>query len=97
MFLLDKLRKVYKNIDTIICCSEFLKGKMDLNPIFKEKTIALHNFIENVEWQNVEKKDYVLYFSRFSQEKGIKTLIEVCKLPPVHFSQFSLVFGLFII
>lgn len=77
-----KLRKVYKNIDTIICCSEFLKGKMDLNPIFKEKTIALHNFIENVEWQNVEKKDYVLYFSRFSQEKGIKTLIEVCKLLP---------------
>lgn len=81
-----KLRKVYKNIDTIICCSEFLKGKMDSNPIFKEKTVTLHNFIENVEWQDVKKKDYVLYFGRFSQEKGIKTLIDVCKsLPHVKF------------
>ena len=38
-------RKVYKHIDSIICCSEFLKSKMDSNPIFREKTIALHNFI----------------------------------------------------
>ena len=79
-------RKVYKHIDSIICCSEFLKSKMDSNPIFREKTIALHNFIENVEWKEVEKKDYILYFGRFSQEKGIKTLIEVCKsLPNIKF------------
>ena len=75
-------RKVYKHIDSIICCSEFLKSKMDSNPIFREKTIALHNFIENIEWKDVEKKDYILYFGRFSQEKGIKTLIDVCKLLP---------------
>lgn len=81
-----KLRKVYKNIDTIICCSEFLKSKMDSNPIFREKTVALHNFIEDVRWIDVEKKDYVLYFGRFSKEKGIKTLIDVCKsLPNVNF------------
>lgn len=79
-------RKVYKHIDSIICCSEFLKSKMDSNPIFREKTIALHNFIENVEWKEVEKKDYILYFGRFSQEKGIKTLINVCKsLPEIKF------------
>lgn len=80
------LRKVYKNIDTIVCCSEFLKSKMDLNPIFREKTIALHNFIEEVEWIDFKKKDYVLYFGRFSKEKGIKTLIDVCKsLPSIKF------------
>lgn len=79
-------RKVYKHIDSIICCSEFLKSKMDLNPIFREKTITLHNFIEDVEWKEVEKKDYILYFGRFSQEKGIKTLINVCKsLPDIKF------------
>lgn len=79
-------RKVYKHIDSIICCSEFLKSKMDSNPIFREKTIALHNFIEAVKWKDVEKKDYILYFGRFSQEKGIKTLIDVCKsLPNIQF------------
>lgn len=77
---------VYKYIDKIICCSEFLKSKMDTNPVFKEKTIALHNFVDKVKPENVEKKDYVLYFGRFSEEKGIRTLIEVCKkLPNVNF------------
>ena len=73
---------VYRHIDTIICCSKFLKTKMDTNPVFRDKTIALHNFIDKVEWKETEKKDYVLYFGRFSEEKGINTLIEACKLLP---------------
>ena len=77
---------VYKNFDKIICCSEFLKKKMDTNPVFAEKTIALHNFVEKVENKDVEKKDYVLYFGRFSEEKGIGTLIQAAKeLPDVQF------------
>ena len=74
-----KLRKTYKYIDSVICCSQFMKEKMDTNPLFEGKTIALHNFIDKVEWSDSEKKDYVLYFGRFSEEKGIGTLIEVCK------------------
>ena len=70
---------VYKNFDKIICCSEFLKKKMDTNPVFAERTIALHNFVEKVENKDVEKKDYVLYFGRFSEEKGIGTLIQAAK------------------
>ena len=81
-----KLNGAYKYIDKIICCSEFLKTKMDSNPLFATKTIALHNFVDRVEWKETEKKDYVLYFGRFSEEKGIGTLIEVCKeLPDVNF------------
>lgn len=77
---------VYKNFDKIICCSEFLKKKMDTNPVFAERTIALHNFVEKVEKKDVEKKDYVLYFGRFSEEKGIGTLIQAAKeLPDVQF------------
>ena len=77
---------VYKNFDKIICCSEFLKKKMDTNPVFAERTIALHNFVEKVENRDVEKKDYVLYFGRFSEEKGIGTLIQAAKeLPDFNF------------
>ena len=77
---------VYKNFDKIICCSEFLKKKMDTNPFFAERTIALHNFVEKVENRDVEKKDYVLYFGRFSEEKGIGTLIKAAReLPDVQF------------
>jgi glycosyltransferase involved in cell wall biosynthesis len=81
-----KLNGAYKKIDKIICCSEFLKTKMDTNPVFACKTVALHNFIRRTDYPVQPKKDYVLYFGRFSQEKGIKTLIDVCRqLPHVNF------------
>lgn len=77
---------VYKNIDVMICCSEFLKTKMDCNPLFAGKTVALHNFVDKVEPGKTEKQDYVLYFGRFSREKGIDTLLKVCKaLPEIPF------------
>lgn len=69
----------YKYIDKIICCSHFMKTKLDLNPVFKDKTIVLHNFVEAPDKKIVAKKDYVLYFGRFSKEKGIQTLINAAK------------------
>jgi len=81
-----KARKVYRYVDTMICCSEFMKQKLDTNPLFATKTVALHNFIDPITPKTVQKKDYVLYFGRFSQEKGIETLLQVCKkLPQIPF------------
>lgn len=76
------MQGVYRQIDTIICCSGFMKNKLDTNPIFKNKTITLHNFIEKVQKREAVKKDYVLYFGRFSWEKGVRTLIEACSMLP---------------
>lgn len=81
-----RLRKTYRYIDTAICCSEFLKTKLDTNPELKPKTVAMHNFIDIVVDKEVQKKDYALYFGRYSEEKGIGTLLQVCKeLPEVQF------------
>ena len=81
-----KKKKVYKHIDTIICCSKFMKTKLDHNPVLADRTVALHNFVDDVEWKETEKKDYVLYFGRFSEEKGIGTLIQACKeLPEIKY------------
>ena len=81
-----KWNGVYEYIDTIICCSRFMKEKMDSNPLFAKKTTVIHNFVELTEWKGfvperggVEKKDYVLYFGRYSEEKGIETLLQVCR------------------
>ncbi|MBR3248161.1 MAG: glycosyltransferase [Clostridiales bacterium] len=86
---------VYSKIDTFICCSEFMKSRMDTNPKFAGKTIALHNFIDRLDTDGMAddsalSKDlpekYVLYFGRFSEEKGIKTLLKaVRRLPDVQF------------
>lgn len=72
--LYNKL-EIYDEIDKIVCCSEFMKNKMDTNPLFKSKTIAMHNFIDNISYEETEKEDYVLYFGRFDKEKGIETII----------------------
>lgn len=81
-----KLKGVYKQIDHIICCSRFMKTKLDSNPIFAKKTVAIHNFMDKPETGNWEKQDYVLYFGRFSREKGVQTLMDVCKsLPHISF------------
>ncbi|MBQ9531655.1 MAG: glycosyltransferase family 4 protein [Eubacterium sp.] len=66
----------YKYIDKIICCSEFLKEKMDTNPLFRDKTVAMHNFMSPIEIPECEKEDYVIYFGRLSKEKGVDILLE---------------------
>lgn len=104
-----KLRGTYRYIDKIICCSEFMKTKLDTNPVLAKKTVAVHNFIDAVAIEKYldkiargnsvnegpvasentvpsDGKEYVLYFGRYSCEKGIRTLIEAAKkLPDISF------------
>ncbi|MBE6824417.1 MAG: glycosyltransferase family 4 protein [Ruminococcaceae bacterium] len=74
-----KHSKAYSYVDTIVCCSEFLKSKLDTQDRFKKKTVALHNFVDKVDVEFVEKKDYVLQFGHLSKDKGTDTLLEVAK------------------
>ena len=79
-------RGTYIDIDTIICPSEFMKRMLDANPVLAEKTVALHNFVDKVDNKHEEKRDYVLYFGAYTEEKGVRTLLRVCKmLPEVNF------------
>ena len=73
---------VYRQIDRVICPSRFMKTKLDTNPILAEKSIAMHNFVDPVEEKETQKKDYVLYFGRYSEEKGIRTLVRAAKELP---------------
>ena len=83
-----KRRRVYERIDAIVCPSDFMKSKLDTNPLLKEKTMMLHNFVDKSQdtWDDEERKKeipslpdkYVLYFGRYSVEKGIETLLKVC-------------------
>lgn len=76
----------YRYIDRVICPSEFLKAKMDTDSVFAGRTVVMHNFVNRVDDGGGEKKDYVLYFGRYSGEKGIDTLLEACRnLPDIRF------------
>lgn len=79
-------RNTYALIDRIICCSAFMKEKLDTKLIFRDKTVALHNFVADDLPQAREKRPYVLYFGRFAAEKGMDMLLAACReLPEVQF------------
>lgn len=80
------ISKAYSYIDTIICCSHFLKSKLDTQERFRDKTVAIHNFVDAVAPRQVEKEGYVLEFGHLSKDKGTETLLEAAKhLPEVKF------------
>lgn len=81
-----KCSKAYSYIDIIICCSRFLKSKLDSQERFRSKTVALHNFVDLVSGSEVKKENYVLEFGHLCRDKGTYTLLEVAKrMPDVKF------------
>lgn len=78
---------VYKKIDTIIAPSEFLKNKLECSQDLKGRILVKHNFVESIpDYDKTSDAPYVLYFGRYSQEKGVETLVEVCdRLPEIPF------------
>lgn len=95
-------RRTYGMVDVIICPSEFMKKQLDTNPLLEEKTVMMRNFVgraADVEKPgggekrsrsgsvpSTKRDDYVLYFGRFSEEKGIATLLKACEaLPDIPF------------
>ncbi len=92
-------RGTYKQIDKIIAPSGFLKERLETNPQLSGRITVMRNFVptvDNASGENEEKgsesklldlpKHYVIFSGRFSEEKGIKTLLEVCRqLPDIDF------------
>lgn len=80
--------KAYRMIDVIICPSDFLKKQLDHCREIAGKTLVMHNFIDIPDGEGEKKDDrkYVLYFGRYSKEKGMETLLQVCQgLPEIPF------------
>ena len=77
-----KYSTTYEEIDTIICCSAFLKSKLDTQERFQGKTTVLHNFVDQIAPEQTEKENDVLEFGHLSRDKGTLTLLEAAKRMP---------------
>ena len=76
----------YRMIDTVICPSHFMEEKLSSSQDLRGKTVVMHNFVDKKGAVSSEKKDYVLYFGRYCEEKGTPLLLEVCRsLPKIPF------------
>lgn len=73
-------KRTYELVDTIIAPSEFLADKLRKYRGLSDRIIAMHNFTDiKYEGQpDQNENDYVFYFGRYSEEKGVDTLLKVC-------------------
>ncbi len=84
--ILYRSLKTYRYLDKIICPSRFIEKKLLTNSVFTGKTIVMHNFVTTTAQKKSLEGKYVLYFGRLSEEKGIGTLLKVCRrLPDIPF------------
>lgn len=82
---LYRRRHTYRWVDTIICPSNFMKGMLEHHPDLAGRCIVMHNFLEIPSEPKISSisdrirtklpERYVLYFGRFDEEKGMKTLL----------------------
>lgn len=77
-----KKNPAYSYVDAIVCCSQFLKEKLDTQPQFRGKTITLHNFKDITPLGNIKKREYILEFGKLCKDKGTETLLEAAKQMP---------------
>lgn len=87
-------RKTYEKVDVIIAPSEFMNRTLSRSPQLAGRIVTLHNAVnaapenaaDKASGHESRKASYVLYFGRFSEEKGIRTLLKaVRELPEIPF------------
>ncbi len=84
--------RTYEKVDLIICPSKFMKNRLETSGVLRDRLKVLYNFQEGMKNNErkaealSEKKEYVLYFGRFTREKGIPALLDACRqLPDIRF------------
>ena len=75
-------KNTYDKVKLYICPSRFIESILLTRKRYAGKTKVLCNFIESFEEKKYTKKDYILYFGRLSEEKGIHMFLELCKKFP---------------
>ena len=73
-------RKWYDQVDLFICPSDFYKNKLAQAGFTKSPIVTMRNPLPlNTQYGDGRKGEYVLYFGRLSEEKGVKTLLAAAK------------------
>jgi glycosyltransferase involved in cell wall biosynthesis len=77
---IHRFMRIYEKIDLLLAPSNFLRDlhiRMGIDP---RKIVTVENFKDLQTYEpQYEHKRYVLFFGRFSVEKGIKTLVDSMK------------------
>ena len=73
---------IYRYLDTVLAPSRFLARQLETKQEIRDRITALPNFTEQPGKTKKETGEYVLYFGRYSQEKGLGTLLRAASALP---------------
>ncbi len=88
MLMLDSYFRRYfiapmEYVDKFIFVGQYARNKhINVDPGFKDKSVVLNNFTTIKGESTSDKENYLLYFGRISEEKGIPVLMEAMKHLP---------------
>lgn len=79
-----RLRHTYREVDRIICPSTFIKLVLDRNPDLRTRTLVMQNFFDKpkVKRNSQNSQKYVLFYGRYSLEKGFITFLKAAAMLP---------------
>jgi len=78
---IHNLLNIYDYVDAFICPCTFMKKSMQKAGYPNDKLHHINTFVDPSEYvPSLENDNYILYFSRLSQEKGVQYLLEAKKL-----------------
>jgi glycosyltransferase involved in cell wall biosynthesis len=77
-----KWLKLVDSIDYFLCPSQWMYDLMGKHGYATDKLVYVPNVVEKSKVKRVKRTDTVLYFGRFSKEKGIDILLEAAKQTP---------------
>lgn len=77
LYLHKNIFKVYDDVDKFVCTTDFMKNKLIQDGISADRTRVVRTFVNNTDKNMGDNRegDYILYFGRFSYEKGVDILI----------------------
>lgn len=69
--------KIYDDVDKFVCTTDFMKNKLIDDGVDADRVRVIRTFVNNHDEDLYDTKEdnYILYFGRFSYEKGVDILI----------------------
>lgn len=78
LYFHKRILKIYDDVDIFICTTNFMKQKMIKGDVSPDKIVVIKTFVDSStnDLNRVGEAGYILYFGRFSHEKGVDILLE---------------------
>jgi len=77
LYFHKNILEIYDNVDMFVCTTEFMKKKLLQDGIESNRISVITTYAKdyNLKKEDDTESDYILYFGRFSYEKGVDILI----------------------